>query len=390
MTATQLPDVTREVPDAFVARFHQSTGGFLDILGIYLGERLGWYRALADYGPMPTWQLAAMTGTNERYAREWLEEQTTAGILVLEDVDAIPADRRYCLPEIHRDALVNPDSHDYLPARARVLVGLTRPLDALLDAMRNGAGLPESAYGADVREGQAAVTRPWYQDRFATSVLPLLPDVAARLTRTPAARVADVGCGPGWAGIAIAQAYPLARIDRFDVDHCAVSAAGANAVAADLSVRARYHLEDLVARPPDEPYDLAICCHYLHLLPRPVELLRALRKATRPDGAVLIGEPPVDEFFSGQANLDERIAYGMSLFFDLPVGMSDRHSAGTGGLLRPALLREYALAAGFADVIALPVPEGGRFYRLAPPGMTTTETEASQRPVVNLEWLEMP
>ena len=42
----------------------------------------------------------------------------------------------------------------------RLLVGATRPLDELLNAYRNGGGVPFHAYGADMREGQADVNRP--------------------------------------------------------------------------------------------------------------------------------------------------------------------------------------------------------------------------------------
>jgi SAM-dependent methyltransferase len=240
-----------------------------------------------------------------------------------------------------------------------------------------------------VRAGQAAVARPWYLAQFATSVLSQLPDIDARLKRAPAARVVEVGCGVGWAAIAIALAYPLVQIDSYDPDHHSIVAAQANAVAAGVDARIRYNVEDIVAWPPDEPYDLTICCHHLRLLPRPVELLRSLRKVTRPEGVVLIGEPPAGESFTGRANPDERIAFGISLFHDLPVGMYERPSSGTGGLLRPDLLRQYAMAAGFADIIQLPVEEGGQFFRLELPAMTGAEVQASQY-MIDFDWLEVP
>ena len=36
---------------------------------MHLGDRLGWYRALAESGPMTSANLASRTGTVERYAR---------------------------------------------------------------------------------------------------------------------------------------------------------------------------------------------------------------------------------------------------------------------------------------------------------------------------------
>ncbi|TGJ95805.1 SAM-dependent methyltransferase, partial [Actinotalea fermentans ATCC 43279 = JCM 9966 = DSM 3133] len=62
--------------------------GALDVFSVYLGDRLGWYRSLAADGPATTAELAARTGTQERYAREWLEGQAVAGILTLVAPDA--------------------------------------------------------------------------------------------------------------------------------------------------------------------------------------------------------------------------------------------------------------------------------------------------------------
>lgn len=43
-------------------------------------------------------ELAAKTGTYERYAREWLEQQDVTGILEVDDADEAPEARRYSLP----------------------------------------------------------------------------------------------------------------------------------------------------------------------------------------------------------------------------------------------------------------------------------------------------
>jgi hypothetical protein len=48
-------------------------------------------------------ELAARTGTAERYVREWLEQQAVAGFLVVDDPEAEPTERRLrCRPPIGR------------------------------------------------------------------------------------------------------------------------------------------------------------------------------------------------------------------------------------------------------------------------------------------------
>ena len=67
--------------DALVERLFGATIGAFELLGIYLGDRLGLYRALADRGPLTPRGLAEHAGIHERYAREWLEHQAASAIL---------------------------------------------------------------------------------------------------------------------------------------------------------------------------------------------------------------------------------------------------------------------------------------------------------------------
>jgi hypothetical protein len=82
--SARTPEQRRE---ALAERVFGSAIGFmeilsiLEILSIYLGDRLGFYRALRDDGGATPSQLADATATHERYTREWLEQQAVAGIL---------------------------------------------------------------------------------------------------------------------------------------------------------------------------------------------------------------------------------------------------------------------------------------------------------------------
>ena len=60
-------------PAALAGRLFRDMTGALELLTVYLGERLGLYQALHAGGPATSAELAARTGTVERYVREWLE-----------------------------------------------------------------------------------------------------------------------------------------------------------------------------------------------------------------------------------------------------------------------------------------------------------------------------
>jgi 2-polyprenyl-3-methyl-5-hydroxy-6-metoxy-1,4-benzoquinol methylase len=351
--------------DALVERIFGSCIGFMEILSIYVGDRLGFYRALVDVGGATASQLADATGTNERYAREWLEQQAVAGILVVEDADAQPEERRYLLPEGHDEVLLERDSLYYAAPLARQMVGMTRPLPAVLEAFGTGGGVPYPDYGEDMREGIAHANRAMFVNLMGTEWLPGVPDVHERLQADPPARVADVGCGTGWSSISIARAYPKTRVEGFDLDEDSIAEARANAEAEALTDRVTFQLRDAADPELSGRYDLAIAIECIHDMSRPVEALRAMRSMVGNDGAVLVVDERVGEDFTAPSDETERLMYAFSVLHCLPVGMAEQPSAGTGTVMRPATLRHYAGEAGFSGVEILPIENDlWRFYRL--------------------------
>ena len=206
---------TAKERDLLVERLMRSTAGFFDVFTTYLGDRLGLYGALADGGPVTSQELAQRAHTHERYTREWLEQQTVIGTLRLDDPAAAPAARHYRLPDGHAEVLVDRESPAFLAPLAQLLVGTVRPLDAVVEAFRSGQGVSYTEYGRDMREGQGSLNRVAFLTQLAQEWIPAIPDVHARLQAEPPARVAEIGCGIGWASIGLARAHPSVRVDGF-------------------------------------------------------------------------------------------------------------------------------------------------------------------------------
>ena len=210
------PESIASQRDAFVERFLGFASGTFSMFSIYVGDRLGLYRALAEGGPATSAELSSRTGTHERYIREWLEQQTVAGILEVEDENQDTGSRRYSLPPGHAEPLVDRESLNYVAPIAQLLAGAVRPLPALLEAYRNGGGVSFDEYGSDLREGQAAINYPAFLQQLPNEWLPAMPDVHARLQQADLpARIADIGCGYGWSSLGMARGYPNAQVDGF-------------------------------------------------------------------------------------------------------------------------------------------------------------------------------
>jgi 2-polyprenyl-3-methyl-5-hydroxy-6-metoxy-1,4-benzoquinol methylase len=348
--------------DELAARLNTSILGVTDILTVYLGDRLGLYDHLRQTGPATAADLAQSAGIHPRYAREWLEQQAVNGILDVVDAGAPADERRYVLPDGHAEVLLDGDSLSYMAPLTRLMVSTARTLPSVVDAFRSGGGVGWADYGADAREGQAEGYRPVYMNLLGRAWLPAIPSVDARLRTLPAARVADFGCGAGWGGIAMAQAYPDIWVDGFDLDAPSIDLARGNALAAGVSERVAFHVRDAAEPSFVGQYDLVTVLEALHDMSRPVEALRAMRGMLAPGGHVLVVDERVAERFSAPGDDLERLMYGFSVLMCLPAGLSETPSAGTGTVMRPSTLRRYAREAGFSSVDVLPIEHD--FFRL--------------------------
>jgi winged helix-turn-helix protein/methyltransferase family protein len=347
--------------DALVERLFGATLGAMDLLSVYLGVRLGLYRALADRGASSSEELAEAAGLNERYTREWLEQQATTGILEVDD------ERRYTLPPGHDEALLDESSLNYAAPFGKLVVACVRPIDEVLAAFRSGDGVPYADYGADLHEGQAEFTRPIFDHLLGSEWFPAIPEVHERLQADPPARVADVACGQGWSTIAIARAYPKAQVDGIDLDDASIAAARENLVGSGVEDRVTFHHRNAADAGLQGQYELVYIHEALHDMSYPVDVLRACRGLLVEGGSVVVGDERVPDTFTASGDDVERMYYGFSVLHCLPVGMVGEGAVGTGTVMRSDTVRGYAEEAGFGGFEILPIENDFyRFYRLTP------------------------
>lgn len=366
MTGTLTEEQAKQ-RDELANRMFQTCLDALDIFAVYVGDQLGYYAALADSGPATSTELAQRTGTHERYAREWLEQQAVTGVLTVDDARLEARNRRYTLEPGHAEVLLDPDSRSHLTPLIRYYIATVPLLPAVLDAYRTGGGVPWTAMGREIAEAQEGFNRALYTQVLATEDLPGIPDVDARLKSDPPAHVVDVGCGAGWASVAIARGYPKAHVSGYDFDPAAIEIARRNAAAAGVTDRVTFEVREATDL-PDGRYDLVLLLECLHDLAHPVEVLRGVRKRLAHGGAVVVMDERVDEEFTTTASFVDRFMYGWSIVQCLPGGMAEEGAAGTGTVMRPSTLRCYATEAGFSAVEILPIDNDPmrRWYRLIP------------------------
>jgi 2-polyprenyl-3-methyl-5-hydroxy-6-metoxy-1,4-benzoquinol methylase len=360
---TTTPETTTPAPD-LTERLFGAAIGALELISVHLGTELGLYGALDRLGAATSAELAARTQVAERYAREWLEQQAVAGLLVVVDGhDA--ATRRYALPEAHRGALLDPLDGDHVAPFAPMVIGIASVVDEVIEAYRTGGGVPYERYGATFRHGQGGINRPAFTSDLVKAWLPAVAGVSDRLAA--GGRVIDLGTGHGWSAIAVKAAWPAADVIGLDTDEASVLDARRHAAAADAEVRFEVATDSAGGELAGHgPADVVLVLEALHDMARPVEVLAAARTALAPGGVVVVADEAVAETFTAPGDELERMMYGWSVSHCLPAAMAEQPSAAVGTAIRPSTVAALAREAGFATCETVDV-DGGffRIYRLA-------------------------
>lgn len=345
-------------------RLVESATSALEIYGVHLGRTLGLYAALADRGPLTAVELAEVAGIDDRYAREWLEQQAVAAYLVVDEQAAPAGQRRYALPSDHVGALVDVDDAAHVSPLADMVAGIGHVLPEVVAAYRSGAGVAYRRYGEEFRRGQGGVNRPAFTRDLTQAWLPALPDLHAALAR-PGARIADLGCGLGFSTMALAAAYPHAEVVGIDADPPSIDEA--RELARQAGVRVQYVAADAIEVGAHGPFDAVLILEALHDMACPVEALRAAHKSLSEVGSVVVVDERVQAEFTAPGDVVERMMYGWSITHCLPAQRAEEPSAAIGTVLRASHLEDLAEAAGFALVEDTGIDAGFfRVYRLTP------------------------
>src|SRR5438067_13901686 len=86
----------------FMGRAVGDIGAAMSAALVLIGDELGLYKAMAAAGPVTPGELAKRTETNERYVREWLNNQAAGGYVTYDARNS-----RYTLPPEQAAALAD-------------------------------------------------------------------------------------------------------------------------------------------------------------------------------------------------------------------------------------------------------------------------------------------
>jgi SAM-dependent methyltransferase len=282
-SAGEANQIDQQKLEAFLGKVVTDFGAALSSSLVYIGQKLGLYKALAEGGPSTSAELAARTGTQERYVREWLVNQASGGY-----VEYDPAGGKFSLSPEQAAALADEESPAFVGGGFYLVKAMSNAVPRIADAFRNGGGILWGDHDPDLFVGVERFFRPGYRMHLVNDWIPALTGIDERLKAS--GKVADVGCGHGASTIIMAQAYPNSRFHGFDNHAPSIEHARRAAEEAGVADRATFEVASADAI-PGGPYDLVCFFDCLHDMGDPFGAARRAHEVLAEGGSALIVEP---------------------------------------------------------------------------------------------------
>ncbi len=340
MSATQPAPINEEKMNAFIGKVVGDFGAALSSSLVYIGQKLGLYKALAQAGSVTPAQLAQQTSTNERYIREWLINQAASGYV---DYDA--ASGRFSLSPEQAVALTDETSPFYVGGGFYVIKAMGNAVPHIEKAFKSGGGLLWGDNDPDLFIGVERFFRPGYAAHLIASWIPSLNGIEEKLKT--GGKVADIGCGHGASTVIMAQAYPNSHFWGFDNHSKSIETARQRAKEAGVSDRVTFETAN-AGDFPDQQYDLITFFDCLHDMGDPVGAAKRAYQTLSPTGSAMIVEPMAGNTVEENFNIIGRTFSGASTLCCTANSMALGGPA-LGAVAPESAIREVVLSGGFTE-----------------------------------------
>ena len=273
--------------------------GAAKTLIVDLGHRSGLWESLAQ-GPATSVELAERSGLNERYVREWLGGATVSGYL---DYDV--STKSHTLPAEHAASLTG-ETGANLSSLSPMITFLGGHVSGVLEAFRNGGGVPYSEYRPEFTEVMDDFFRRDYNSSLFDGYIGVVPGLVERLEG--GISVCDVGCGTGHNMNLMAQAYPKSTFKGYDLAEDAIASATLEANEMGLT-NVTFEVQDVTDLPSDVSFDLITAFDSIHDQVNPQGALNEASSHLSLNGAFMM----ID--IKASSNLEDNIEHPVAPFF---------------------------------------------------------------------------
>lgn len=324
--------------ESFVGRVVGDFGSAMGITLAYIGDKLGLYKAMAEAGPVSSEELAKLSGTSERYVREWLINQAAGGY-----IDYDTATGKYNISPENAAALTDEESPFFVSGGFQVLTSMLKAEERITESFKTGKGMLWGEHHHGLFEGTERFFRPGYNTNLVQNWLPAMEGVIDKLKA--GAIVADIGCGHGASTLIMAKAFPNSHFYGYDNHGPSIDRARKLAGEMDLSDNAKFDVFG-ADNYPGNGYDLVCYFDCLHDMGEPVRSMAHTAKVLDKNGTVMIVEPMAGRKVEENFNPVGRVYSGASVMCCTPNAIASG-SIALGTVASDDALMEVAKNAGF-------------------------------------------
>ena len=322
---------------------------WLNLVGI--GDELGLFQAFIDKGAMTSDELAAATGMDARYAKEWC--LTIAAFKTLDYEEA--TNKFSCPPPVKTS--VESDTNLCLASATCALI-LQR--NRLKKCFMDGTGIGWGEHDECLFSGTRRFFRPFYEG----ALVSVIPDVIKNIMANPnGCLMADVGCGQGLSCRVLSKAFPNMKIKGYDLHQPSID------VAKELSEgfdNIEFQCQSSESFYNRTKFDVVCFFDCFHDMAVAGEAAKQAYNMTGPNGKVFLIEllAAENDSVSEQLALPTCGMYGcFSCHVCLACSKCNNGDA-LGTLCPTSKHRELFQAAGFKTCESLPSPANGMGFRV--------------------------
>ena len=332
--------IKKDMLQESLERMLSDIGAAMSASLVLIGDRLGLYKTLAKEGPLTSHELADRTGCNERYVREWLNNQVAGGY-----VNHLKGSQSYMMTAEQSMLLAEESSDYFMPGAFEIIASTARDAPRIEQCFKTGEGMSWGEHDPSLFHGTERFFGHNYRANLISSWIPSLHGVEKRLKE--GIDVADVGCGHGISTILMAKAFPKSRFVGYDNHTISIKTARERAKESGQMENLRF----AVGSAQDYPgsYDLVTSFDCLHDMSDPLGAAVHTRQSLLPNGTWMIVEPRAGDDIEHNINPVGRVFYAASTMVCVPSGLQN-HGPALGAQAGEKKIREVVSQGGFTQI----------------------------------------
>lgn len=336
-----MSNVNEEKLNALLGKMVNDLGAAVNGALVIVGDKLGLYRTLEKSGPLDSHQLANLTGTTERYIREWCAAQAAQGYISYN-----AENYSFYLSAEQAMVFANTESPVIMTGGFYSVSSVYHDEPHVTEAFKTGKGVSWGDHCNCLFCGTEKFFRPSYAHNLVQSWIPSLNGIEQKLHQ--GIKVMDFGCGHAASTIIMAEAFPKSTFVGVDIHKPSIEYAKELAKEKNLQ-NISFEVGD-ATQLQGNGFEFITCFDCLHDMGDPAAVSASVKKVLSPTGSWMLVEPFANDKLEDNLNPVGSTFYGFSTMVCIPSSLSQKNAKALGAQAGESRLKKEVLEGGFSSM----------------------------------------